>query len=102
MSAPTKAEIISHLAQATSVSKTDVTAILTELEKYIETTLRSNTPFVLLNLIKCEIKQKRAAPARQGRNPSTGEPLTIPAQAAHNVIKVRPLKRLKDIYPKKR
>ncbi|MEZ6124943.1 MAG: HU family DNA-binding protein [Planctomycetaceae bacterium] len=36
-------------------------------------------------------------PAREGRNPSTGEPITIAAKPEAKVVKVRPLKKLKEM-----
>ncbi|HEX2549022.1 MAG TPA: HU family DNA-binding protein [Gammaproteobacteria bacterium] len=41
-------------------------------------------------------KTKPATKQRQGRNPMTGETITIAAKPKRDVIKVKPLKSLKD------
>lgn len=47
--------------------------------------------------IKVVRKIKPATKARQGRNPLTGEAMTIAAKPKRDVIKVRPLKALKEV-----
>ena len=47
--------------------------------------------------IKVVRKVKPATKARQGRNPITGESITIAAKPKREVIKVRPLKTLKEV-----
>lgn len=47
--------------------------------------------------IKVVRKTKPATKQRQGRNPITGETITIAAKPKREVIKVRPLKSLKEI-----
>ena len=46
--------------------------------------------------VKIVRKTKPATKQRQGRNPMTGETITIAAKPKRDVIKVRPLKSLKD------
>lgn len=46
--------------------------------------------------IKVVRKTKPATKQRQGRNPMTGETITIAAKPKRDVIKVRPLKSLKE------
>lgn len=46
--------------------------------------------------IKIVRKTKPATKKRQGRNPMTGETITIAAKPKRDVIKVRPLKSLKE------
>ncbi len=46
--------------------------------------------------IKVVRKTKPATKKRQGRNPMTGETITIAAKPKRDVIKVRPLKSLKE------
>ena len=51
--------------------------------------------FVIPGLCKIVRIHKPATPERQGINPFTKEPTTIKAKPARNVVKVRPLKKLK-------
>jgi hypothetical protein len=47
-------------------------------------------------LLKLSVVDKPATRKHEGINPFTKEPMTYKAQAAREVIKVRPLKVLKD------
>jgi nucleoid DNA-binding protein len=47
--------------------------------------------------MKVEVKRKPATKARKGINPFTGEETMFKAKPARNVVKVRPLKKLKDM-----
>ena len=47
--------------------------------------------------VKIVRKTKPASKAREGRNPLTGETIKIAAKPKRDVIKVRPLKSLKDV-----
>lgn len=53
--------------------------------------------FVLPGLLKIEVKKKPATKARKGTNPFTGEEMMFKAKPARNVVKVRPLKNLKEM-----
>lgn len=49
-------------------------------------------------LVKCVVKHRHATKARpRNVNPFTGEEMTFKAKPAHNVIKVCPLKQLKEM-----
>jgi nucleoid DNA-binding protein len=47
--------------------------------------------------MKITVKRKPATKARKGINPFTGEEMMFKAKPARNVIKVRPLKKLKEM-----
>jgi nucleoid DNA-binding protein len=95
----TKTELINNIADATSLSKKEVSAVLTSLEEVIRKQIGKKGPgvFALPGLIKILRHKKPARPARQGRNPATGEPMTFQAKPAQTVVKVRPLKNLKEM-----
>jgi nucleoid DNA-binding protein len=46
--------------------------------------------------VKIVRARKPATKARKGRNPATGEEITIPAKPAHDVVRLSALKVLKD------
>ncbi len=95
----TKAEIINALAEKTELSKGDVTKVLNELTTLVEKNVGKRGPgsFTLPGLLKIETRVKPATKARKGRNPFTGEEITIKAKPRQKVVKVRPLKGLKDM-----
>ncbi|MCA9082921.1 MAG: HU family DNA-binding protein [Planctomycetaceae bacterium] len=93
-----KSEILNALAESTQLSRKDVSAVLDGLENLIEETLTKGCGiFTLPGLLKIHVHHKKATPAREGRNPATGEPITIKAKPASKVVKVKPLKKLKGM-----
>ena len=53
--------------------------------------------FTIHGLCKIVVQHKPATKERQGINPFTGEQTTFKAKPARNVVKIRPLKKLKDM-----
>lgn len=53
--------------------------------------------FTLPGLLKIKVVKKPATKARKGRNPATGEEMIFKAKPARKVVKVLPLKNLKDM-----
>lgn len=95
----TKAAIMDEIAQNTDLSKKQVSSVLDELAILIERHIkkRSVGQFALPGLMKIEVKRKPATKARKGINPFTGEETVFKAKPARNVVKIRPLKKLKDM-----
>jgi len=48
-------------------------------------------------MMKVTVQRKPATKARKGINPFTKEPTIFKAKPARNVVKVRPMKGLKDL-----
>ncbi len=69
------------------------------LAKMIELDLGKKGPglFTVPGLMKITLKKKPATKARVGVNPFTGEQMTFKAKPARNVVRIRPLKALKDM-----
>lgn len=95
----TKTEILTNLAEGAELSKKQVNAVLEGLAGLIERHLKKNAPgtFVLPGLLKFQVINKPATKARKGISPFTGEETLFKAKPARNVIKVKPLKKLKDM-----
>jgi DNA-binding protein HU-beta len=53
--------------------------------------------FTVPGMMKVTVQRKPATKARKGINPFTGEPTIFKAKPARNVVKVRPMKGLKDL-----
>lgn len=96
---PTKTEIYSSIADSTGLSKKDVGAVFDALNDEIAKALSKKGPetFTLPGLCKIVVQSKPATPAREGINPFTGEKTMFKAKPARKVVKVRPLKKLKDM-----
>jgi nucleoid DNA-binding protein len=95
----TKSAIMSELAENSGLTRKQVTLVMDEMAVLIERHIKKRGPgqFTLPGLMKIEVKRKPATKARKGINPFTGEPTTFKAKPARNVVKVRPLKKLKDM-----
>ncbi len=96
----TKTEILNEIAQNTSVSKKEVTAVLDELGVLIERHIKKRAvgEFTLPGLLKIKSVMRPARPARKNvPNPfRPGELMDIPRKPASTRVKVLPLKKLKE------
>jgi nucleoid DNA-binding protein len=96
----TKTAMYQALADATGLTKKQVTSVFDELAKLIKKEVGKKGPGVVAlppGLVKIKRVFKPATKARQGRNPATGEPMMIKAKPARTVIKAQPLKSLKEM-----
>ena len=95
----TKSQILTEIAENTEVSKKDVAAVLNELDLIIERHIKKRAcgEFLLPGLLKIVTVKKPAVKARKGINPFTGEEMMFKAKKATTVVKVRPLKKLKEM-----
>ncbi|MDA7949898.1 MAG: HU family DNA-binding protein, partial [Pirellulaceae bacterium] len=95
----TKSEIFAAVAEDTGLTKKDISAVFESLGKQIEKSVSKKGPgaFTLPGLCKITVVRKPATKARKGINPFTGEETVFKAKPAHNVVKIRPLKGLKDM-----
>ena len=85
-----KSELIAAIAEHANLTKADTTRALDGLLKTIGTTLASGDSVALVGFGSFEVK---ARAERKGRNPQTGEKITI---AAANIPSFKPGKSLKD------
>lgn len=94
-----KTQIVTEIADTTSLSKKEVGAVIEELGNLIERHVKKNAcgEFVLPGLLKINTVKKPAKKARKGINPFTGEETVFKAKPASTVVKVRPLKKLKEM-----
>ena len=95
----TKAQIMSELADKTGLTKKEVAGVFDALRDLVKKELGRRGPgeFVVPDMIKLKVRKIPAKPARTGRNPATGEEMTLPPKAASKKIRATPLKKLKDL-----
>ena len=95
----TKSEILSKIAQKTQLSRKQVSSVFEALSDQIKAAVGKKGPgvFALPGLVKITVVKKPATPKRKGINPFTKEEQIFAAKPARKVIKVRPLKALKDM-----
>ena len=94
-----KAQILEQIAENTGLSRKQVASVLDSLTDVIEAHVnkRSVGEFVLPGLLKISTVRKPATKARKGINPFTKEEVMFKAKPASTAVKVRPLKKLKDM-----
>ncbi len=96
----TKNEILNQLAERTELTKKEVGMVLEELSNLIGdelTNKKGARTFNLPGLLKIYVQHKPATEECEKLNPFTKEMMTVKAKAAHDVVKVRALKALKDV-----
>ena len=95
----TKSGIMAEISDKTGLTKKQVSSVLDEMTVLIERHIKKGGAgqFSLPGLMKVEVKRKPATKARKGINPFTGEETVFKAKPARNVVKIRPLKKVKDM-----
>ena len=94
-----KTQILNEIAESTELSKKQVQAVLESLGDVIERHVKKRAvgEFVLPGLLKIQAVKKPAKKARKGINPFTGEETMFKAKPASIAVKIRPLKKLKEM-----
>lgn len=94
-----KTQILNQIAENTELSKRQVQSVLDELSDIVEGHVKKRAvgEFVLPGLLKIVTVKKPATKARKGINPFTGEETVFKAKPASTAVKIRPLKKLKEM-----
>ena len=95
----TKSEVMTVLADQAGISKKEVAAVFDGMSQMMAADLKKGNAgvFNVPGLMKVTVQRKPATKARKGINPFTGEETVFKAKPARNVVKVRPLKALKEL-----
>jgi nucleoid DNA-binding protein len=96
----TKSQTFTYLAETAGLRKKDIAHVMEALASLIALHLGSKKgpgEFVVPGLMKCRVVRKPATKARPGINPFTKQETIFKAKPAHNVVKIKPLKKLKDM-----
>src|SRR5579883_1072514 len=90
-----KSGVIKTITDVTCLARKDVVAVMDCFAQLIET--GGPGTFVMPGMMKIVVVKKPAKPARKGRNPFTGEEMVFKAKPARKVVKIKPLKKLKEM-----
>ena len=96
----TKSQILKAIADQTALTVKQVKAVFTAASHLAKCHLikKGSGEFSIPEMaVKIVRKTKPATKKREGRNPLTGESITIAAKPKREVIKVKPLKSLKEL-----
>lgn len=94
-----KTEIVKTIADYAGISKKDADATLFALGELINCHIKKGAVgrFVLPGMLRVQVQHKPAVKARKGINPFTKEEVMFKAKPARNVVRIKPLKKLKDM-----
>ncbi len=97
----TKSQLYMHLSEKTGLARKDIAAVFDSLNDIIEGHVKSRGAgeFKVPGLLKIKVNKKPATKARKNvPNPfRPGEVMDIAAKPARKIVKVLPLKALKDM-----
>lgn len=93
-----KSEVMTEIAENAGLTRKQVVGVFDALNTMVAMDLQKTGPqvFTLPGMAKFTVQRKPATKARKGINPFTGEETMFKAKPARNVVKIRPLKALKD------
>ncbi|MCL2005449.1 MAG: HU family DNA-binding protein [Planctomycetaceae bacterium] len=95
----TKTQIIAELAETTELTKKDVNAVVEALSELIKASLgkKGSGSFTLPGILKVYKQRVKAKPEQKNvKNALTGETYDRPAKPAHDRVKIKALKSLKE------
>jgi DNA-binding protein HU-beta len=95
----TQSQLIAEVADRAEVTRADAKAVLAALEEVVLEELGNAEKVKIGGLVQLAVRVRPATKARKGRNPATGEEITISAKPAAVALKARPLARAKSALP---
>jgi DNA-binding protein HU-beta len=95
----TQSQLVAAVADRAQLSKTDAKAAVTALEEIITQELGNAEKVRIGGLVQLTVRVKPATKKRKGRNPATGEEITIAAKPASVDLRARPLAKAKAALP---
>ena len=93
----TKSESMTFIAEKTGLARKQVVAVFDQLTELLKRDLKKHGIYTVPGLMKVKVIKKPATKARKGINPFTKQEQMFKAKPARRVIKVRPMKALKDM-----
>jgi DNA-binding protein HU-beta len=95
----TQTQIAAAVAERAELSRADAKRALEALEEVVLAELGDAQKVRLGGLVQLTVRVKPATKKRQGRNPATGEAITIAAKPASVDVRARPLAKAKVALP---
>ena len=95
----TQSQLVAAVADRADLSKTDAKRALTALDEVVLQELSNAQKVRIGGVVQLTVRIKPAQKSRKGRNPATGEEITISAKPASVDVRARPLARAKEVLP---
>lgn len=95
----TQTQLAGAVADRAEISKAEAKRVLAALDEIVLEELGNAQKVRVGGLVQLTVRVKPAQKARKGRNPATGEEITIAAKPASVDLRARPLARAKAALP---
>src|SRR5436305_9326439 len=95
----TQTQLVASVADRSELSKAEAKRALTALDEIVLEEIGNAQKVRIGGLVQLNVRLKPATKKRQGRNPATGEEITIAAKPASVDVRARPLAKVKDAVP---
>jgi DNA-binding protein HU-beta len=95
----TQSQLAAEVADRADLSRTEAKRALAALEDIVLEELGNAQKVRIGGLVQLTVRVKPAQKARKGRNPATGEEITISAKPASVDVRARPLAKAKSGLP---
>jgi DNA-binding protein HU-beta len=95
----TQTQLISVVAERAELNTSDAKRALAALEHVVLEAIANAQKVRIGGLVQLTVRIKPATKKRQGRNPATGEQITIAAKPASVDLRARPLAKAKGSLP---
>src|SRR5881394_1715823 len=95
----TQSQLAEAVAERADLSRADAKRALAALEEVVLEEIGNAQKVKIGGLVQLTVRVKPASKARQGRNPATGEEITISAKPASVDVRARALARTKAALP---
>ena len=95
----TQTQFASAVADRAEISRAEAKRLLGVIEEIVLEELGNAQKVRIAGLVQLTVRVKPAQKKRQGRNPATGEEITIAAKPASVDLRARPLAKAKTAVP---
>lgn len=95
----TQSQLVTEVAERSELSKNDAKRALDALDEVVREQIGNAEKVRIGGLVQLTVRLKPATKARKGRNPATGEEITIAAKPASVDLRARPLAKAKEALP---
>jgi DNA-binding protein HU-beta len=95
----TQTQFADAVAERAGLTRADAKRALAALEEVVLTEIGNAEKVKIAGLVQLTVRVKPATKSRLGRNPATGEEITISAKPASVDVRARPLAKAKNALP---
>ena len=95
----TQSQLVGEVSERAGLSKAETKAVLEALEEVVLEEVGKAEKVRIGGLVQLNVRVREATKARKGRNPATGEEITIGPKPAAVTVKARPLAKAKNALP---